>query len=304
VSKPLNPSLAQHRKLAAQLGLEASGRTAPDPYFDATGQPQLLNAAVLFLDLLGTRGDRTPEQANAHLRLTHQAVRQARQWSSAGPDKHQEGALYSFSDNISLGYPVHGAWDDDMALWYLVLDSAHLQLAFLVNDLFSRGGIALDLFFADPALDFLHGPALNRAVALEHGCATYPRIVLDQPAVDQIRQYMTAEGQDESSGWREALLIDEEGVVFINYLYTLLEEVLPDVPAAETFLPRHRDLIETNLQQFAGVEGVEAKYRWVAAYHNFFVAEFAEELPEGVASSCQVTCSRPLGQFQPFTSHT
>lgn len=300
LSDDVDRSLAQHQKLAAELGLEASGRTAPDPYFDATGQPQLRQAAVLFFDLLGTRGDRSPEQAQTHLQLTHGAVRQARQWSSAGPDKHQEGSLYSFSDNISLGYPVHGPWDEAMALWYLILDSGHLQLAFLLSGLFSRGGIAFDLFFADPALDFLHGPALNRAVALEHSCARYPRVVLDQLAVDRISDSMLAE-QDGSFDWRETLLVDQEGVVFINYLHTVLDEVLPDVPSPEEFLPRHRDLIESNLRQFAHVESIEAKYKWAASYHNYFLSAFSEELPEGLAEGCTVTCAEPLGLFEPFT---
>jgi hypothetical protein len=298
--------LALDRQLAweAQLGLDKEARPADSPYFDEVGQPQLAEAAVLFLDLLGTRAIRSPVEAKRHLGITHLAVRQARAWSLAGNDKRHEGAIYSFSDNIGLGYPIHGGWEAASALAFLAIETGYLQLAFLVHGLFSRGGISVELFFADPTLDFIHGPALERAVTLEHTLAVYPRVILDEAAVAIASAAIVDEEREsgDSSGWRQQLLVDEHGVVFVNYLHTLFDEVAEDVPSASAFLPKHRRYIEENLRRYERTPRVEDKYRWAAAYHNYFVETYGPDKLEKDPSDLLVSCSRPLDQFAAFGS--
>jgi hypothetical protein len=293
--------LAEQMAFEARLGFD-SQPLIDSPYFDDEGQPQLVEAAVLFLDLLGTRGTRTAAEARTHLRDTHRAVAQARRWSLAGGDKRQEGAIYSFSDNVGLGYPVDGGWTRERALAFLCFEVSYLQLAFRLHGLFSRGAIALDLFFADPSLEFIYGPALERAVYLEHGHAVYPRVILDEAAlaIASTARAAAEEGASGISAWRDQLLVDEHGVVFVNYLHTLFDEAADDVPSAHRFLQKHRNYIAENLRRHEGKPRVEDKYRWAAAYHNHFVETYGPDKLEGEIAPLLVRCVRPLGQFTSF----
>lgn len=297
--------MREQHELADQVALEArlgfdSEPVEDSPYFDSDGQPQLIDAAVLFLDLLGTRGPRTADESRAHLRSTHCAVTQARQWSLAGGDKRHEGAIYSFSDNVGLGYPVGGTWTPGRALAFLCFEVGYLQLAFLMSGLFSRGAIALDLFFADPALEFIHGPALERAVNLEHDQAVHPRVILDDAAVGIAREALLADEAESGSvsAWREQLLVDEDGTVFVNYLVTLLDPVADDVPSTTLFMRDHKEAIEQNLLHFADISRVAEKYRWAASYHNHSVLNL--DALRLAPEEYLVTADGPDRGFTPF----
>lgn len=272
---------------------------ADSPYFDSHHQPQLADAFVLFLDLLGTSGVRGPSDARHHLQVTRRAMEQARRWSlSAGGDKQSEGAIYSFSDNIGLGYPTASHLGVRGSLSFLLVEVSYLQLAFANLGFFTRGAIARDGFFADPRVEFIHGPALNRAVLLEKSRALYPRVILDEATVAEAHAGLAEEGQQ--SDWNRLLLVDEAGAVSVNYLLSVFDEVGGEFPEPAATLRLHAEHIQANLHRFDGMTGVEEKYRWLAAYHNYFVGHFTEAKLDGPVET--VTCSRPIGEFRPLGS--
>lgn len=168
-------------------------------------------------------------------------------------------------------------------------------MAFIEHGLFARGAIASGAFFADE--DFIHGPALERAVDLEKHRAVHPRVVLDEASIALATERL-ASGDAAEQGWRDQLLVDEEGVVFVNYLQTVIDDPV-DSFDPHAMLVRHRTLVEANLHAFDGVERVEQKYRWLAAYHNHFVRSQDAELGD---DRLLVRCSRPIGEFMPLAS--
>lgn len=76
------------------------------------GEPHLVDSVVVFLDLLGTKGSRTDEEALAQLRATKDAVSSAaHSLLGQGKSVGSAGASRWFSDNLGLSYAIHGPWD-------------------------------------------------------------------------------------------------------------------------------------------------------------------------------------------------
>lgn len=239
-------------------------------YRDTDGNPRLRKAAVLFLDQLGTK-DLVENEPEAHLLRTHEAVRLARRLGDLS-DEYQVARW--FSDNLLLAVRINDRESDhggppllDRAFGILVINAAWLQLALIIGGIASRGGIDVGPFYADE--EFLYGPALNRAYLLESLDAQWPRIVLGDAALAR----MKAESATGDMGTYRAMLVrDEDERIFVNYLGDLpytweeLDETLKP-------LQYHRELISAKLVAHKGDTKLEAKYTWMAAFHNWTVQE-------------------------------
>jgi hypothetical protein len=202
-----------------------------------------------------------------------------------------------FSDNLALAYPAVGPVATDVALGLLVTDAAYHHLALLHDGFFARGGITFGRFYADAEL--VYGPALNRAVALEHERAKYPRVVLDEASVRIARRSLiTAEASSAGSPWRRQLWQDGDDIAFVNYLGNLeyFEETADEWQA---YLRLHSDLIVDNLTFYDGHTRVYDKYRWLASYHDAFLATFQNQ---ALIEDFYVRPSRPLGTFHAFAT--
>jgi hypothetical protein len=69
------------------------------------------------------------------------------------------------------------------------------------------------------------------------------------------------------------MLAVDGGTTFVNYL-DLLEWDVEQSPLSLAFLDKHKKLIEDNLAKYEP-GGVHDKYRWLAAYHDWFLESFA-----------------------------
>jgi hypothetical protein len=240
------------------------------PYFDDDG-PCLADAFVMFLDLLGTAGIRSGDESRAHLSAVRSAVQEARvtTFTNDSSDPTVRSTRW-FSDNLCVAYPV-GTDRATSRLVEMVLEAAYLQLAFLRFGLPARGAIARGEFFADPT--FIYGAALDRAYRLESTRSVFPRCVLDEASVATAYDGLVAEdGGARGSAWRRYLMVDPEGVVFVDYLGIAAEDPAGHGLVLDEVLTAHADLIRTMLARYDGVVAVESKYRWLAAYHNYIVS--------------------------------
>jgi len=239
-------------------------------WFDSGGAPRLRDSFVLFMDLLGTRGVRAGAESLDHLLLVRDAVSRARA-ACLPADGEDSVAMRWFSDNLAIACPVGDAHATSRLLQLLV-EASYLQVAFVTAGLVGRGAIARGAFFADGA--FIYGPALERAVVLEHSRAIHPRCVLDEASIAVANHGLTVEHRRGSgSPWRAQLAADSSGAVFVDYL-----AVAHDDPASygieiDELLERHGAVIEENLHRFDGIPSIDAKYRWLAGYHNFVVEQ-------------------------------
>jgi hypothetical protein len=225
--------------------------TRDDVFLGADRAPRLTRCAVLFLDLLGVRAMNRGSDADVRARLV--ALDDAiggmyRHY--VGPDAPFPSAF--FSDTLVLAAPVVD--DDATAVTELLFDAARLQMDLLTKDFFVRGGLTVDLFHIREGLIF--GPALVEAYELESRHAVHPRVVLSKEAAAVVDPATTQ------------LLRDDDGWAFVNYLDPLLEALDDPVP----LLQAHRGHVVDRLRRHRDEKGVWEKYRWVAEYHNAFVA--------------------------------
>jgi hypothetical protein len=263
-------------------------------YFDNLGRPRFRRCVVLFMDLLGTAGPRGRSDALDRLRRTKHAITAARRAVRGRDADHGDWSMTWFSDNVSLHYAADGRLDEAAALRLLIRDVGLLQAHLFIRGLVARGAVAAGDFYSDD--DFIHGPALDRAVVLEKRRAIFPRVVLDETAAAVVCHGRKADRRGRNGFWHTRLLRDAEGTVFVDYLGVILHRQA-DVRAQGVVFARHRDLVESNLRQFDGVDGIEDKYRWLATYHNWCVRRY----PETVAATkrdLELHCARPIGEFQ------
>jgi len=265
--------------------------------YQTDGQPTLVQSVVLFLDLLGTSDPRSEAEARAHLEATHEALEQARDWGDSDPSD-ETSVVRWFSDNLGMAYPVTAGLPAGDALTGLTRNAGAHQLALIGHEFIARGAISLDLFYADEHL--LYGPALNWAVALEKTRAIYPRVVLDETATRVARTCLVDEyGSGADAPQRRDLAVDEQGVTFVHYLATGLAYNEEETPLSLEYLAKHQRFIATKLAEHDRAPHVHDKYRWLAAYHDWYV----ESLGETASESLLVRCARPLAaSFRPFGS--
>jgi hypothetical protein len=245
----------------------------------------------LFLDLLGTVAATSGEDAQQELARTQEALDLARDWGDSDPVDARALARW-FSDNLGLAYPIVGDVSEADALFSIIQSAGQHQLALIKFDFIARGAISLDLVFADAHL--LYGPALNRAVALEKTRATYPRVVLDEAgAVAALRNLASWQGEAPRVVL-ESLAIDDGGVVFVNYLAVGLEYDDEQAPLSAEYLSAHKRFIERGLTMFDGDPHIHDKYRWLAAYHNWYVQTLCGVSSSDARNDLLVISARPM----------
>ena len=175
-----------------------------------------------------------------------------------------------FSDNVSVAFPIRSEGEAPAALVMILTQAAYLHLAFVEEGLFGRGAITRGEFFGDEI--FVYGPALERAVVLEHDVARDPRTILDEAS---FRAAHDASREDGPAGacslWSRYLAVDDSSRAFVDYLSFGSEDPAGLIGDFDQLLRTHKRAIELALVRFDGCPGVASKYQWLAAYHNDFV---------------------------------
>jgi hypothetical protein len=234
-----------------------------DRYTDAAGHPSLADSFVFLIDLLGTSASSAAD-AKEYLRITHAALARAGLWANE-VDGDRAVARW-FSDNLVLAEPCEdvSGQSHELGFGFSLISAAWVQLEVAMMGLFSRGGLSLAPFFANE--QFVYGPALVEAHALESKDAIYPRIVLSPTvatyAVAQLRAFLG--GEEEVH--RTHLAIDRDGLPFVNYLSTVW-----DIEGRSMeYLEYHKGHILSRLDQHRGDPHIHLKYEWLADYHDRF----------------------------------
>jgi len=232
--------------------------SAADPAFvDGQGRPRLARSAFLYVDLLGVRDVSATSPAEGLRRLDHAIRRAFRDFLAA--DSPWPSAF--FSDTLVVASPFVEPDLEEAALGGLIIQAASLQLELVEDDWFLRGGLALNDVHVRDGLVF--GPALIDAYDVERRQAVHPRIVLSAAAVESQRKALDDYGEPTESPENGLLLQDTDGLVFIDYLSLVFDEVDP-----HPVLLMHRDRVISRLERHRSNPRVWEKYRWVAEYHN------------------------------------
>lgn len=163
-----------------------------------------------------------------------------------------------FSDSFVAAAPVERGFREPRAaaIANLLFEAASIQSVLALNNYFVRGAVTVGECHFDRGLIF--GPALVEAVGLEQEIAIDPRIVGE-------------------SIEREPILVDEDGLTFVDYLAQLYQD--PRVTAKQN-LGDHRRVVAKNLKKHATDMHRWRKHRWIAEYHNDFIGRHEDELIE------------------------
>jgi len=214
-----------------------------DLFVDGSGNPQLIDCGVLYVDLLGVSAmteARDPQQElidlDGVLRGSFRDYHRSSEWIAT-----------MFSDLLVIATPADGP----EVLSGLVEQGARLQLDLALKGFFLRGGFSVGLFHDKE--DIVFGPALVEAYELEQHRAVNPRVVLSAHATQCL------EGHD------APLLIDQDGRAFIDYLAPAFDNASIDI---DSLLRKHRNVIAKHLERHRSDSRQWNKYRWSADYHN------------------------------------
>jgi hypothetical protein len=248
---------------------------ASSPFLDTAGERVLVQCAVLYLDILGVRSLSGGTAAQKELHRFEQALGKSFPFDlgSSSADLGTESVLPAavFSDSFVAVAPVQEELEQARAdaIANLVFEAAQIQANLILANYFVRGAITLGQCHFHRGV--LFGPALVEAVNLEQREAVNPRIILSPDAIESLRHERSERVE------REALLVDEDGLVFVSYLQSIYDDPTASKPVN---LAKHARVLIKNLAQNLNKMHRWRKYRWAVEYHDDFVRRHKRELEE------------------------
>lgn len=236
-------------------------------YHDSHSDPIFRRSIVAYLDELGTK-QRVPTMTVPDLRQDVSTLHAIYQQLKDEIEKIDPQAtnILSFSDNFVLLTPIDvQPTVSYLSIFPVIKAVANYQRNMALNGRFYRGGITVGDAYADSTL--ATGPAVINAVMLEEGLAVNPRVVLDETALDLVRDEYFGSGYNDGEAWpyQDVLLVDIDQQVFINYLND----------ATHDELSLHREVLQNKLKDHSH-ERYVTKYYWAVFYHNYVCRHLAK----------------------------
>lgn len=242
-------------------------------------------AIVTFIDILGFRHLLATRDAGQILEILSLLRNYTRGDGHEEPvsNRLDELRLYSqsFSESVSdavVRVRTTETQSQDGPFLYELLNLMHAQIECLNRGILIRGGLTIgEVHVGIHGSGPVFGPAMVRAYEIEQKEAVYPRITIDEAAVEAFLNdpFLWQEGQFDENDLEMAqryIAVGEDGSYFLDYLAAADAGEFDDGEIGRfSFLMRHRDLIERELRSVSGKE--RRKLIWLANYHNRFVAD-------------------------------
>jgi hypothetical protein len=231
---------------------------------------------VSFIDVLGFRDVLKTQPADKVYRIITSLQKFTR--SEDEPARSMdEVRLYSrafsqaVSDAVIRVRPFDTKYHDG-ALIHELIDLLHAQLELVNIGLLVRGGVTVGTAYAGLNGEGpIFGPAMVRAYEIESQEAIYPRIVVDDYAIEQHRvdRRLHADHnlpEHEFDMIERLLAVGEDGTLFIDYIRAAQSEC-EYLSVYLEFLNSHADLIRKASAKNQDIR-VKRKYEWLRRYHN------------------------------------
>lgn len=240
------------------------------PYLDATGRPRLLDSVVAFLDLLGFSQMSTEtsdrEMSQKTLDRIVGAIEDSRDFTRQmmGLDETDPnvGGIKFFSDNLVLAVPLRPDGDLASLTAFVGRCVQFYQLRMALHGLFMRGALTLGAICLTDEIIF--GPALVEGYRLESKASIVPRVLVQTPLMEAVRQAQQG-GAADASRLAELVCRDVDGWWFVNYLQATRQAGRIDWDSIE----RHKISILESLSSTTRHD-VLPKFGWACRYHNVF----------------------------------
>jgi hypothetical protein len=186
-----------------------------NPYHDVGQPPKFLRSVCLYMDMLGykdmwCRAEQEGSQ-DSFLQRLYEALEEGQEWllprgNDFWPTDKDRYSIKAFTDNIVIGWPVHG--DAESELGSIFSNIAFFQLRMATHGFFLRGAISLgDAYVDDVAV---LGTAFLEAVQGE-AQAGNPRIILTDSANTAVRKHLTYYSPPDHAPQYRDLFQDSDG---------------------------------------------------------------------------------------------
>lgn len=243
---------------------------------------------VTFIDILGYRNLLNTMHADELVKV----VNSLRGFAAGDGDEEEpprrsdEIRLYTqaFSESVSdavVRVRTIDTQSQDGPFVHELIDLMHATIECVGRGILIRGGMTIGPVHV--GLDGkgpIFGNGMVRAYRIEEDEAVYPRIMIDDEAIETYLTDHSLWKDGEQDGYEAGLAkrfigVAEDGSHFLDYLRAAGPgEFDADVAGQFEFLRRHKKLIVDNMAS------ADAKARrklvWLASYHNRFVAELRE----------------------------
>lgn len=254
----------ERRRLQRAKQLEADRKL-----YSPSGDPQLLDSYVVYLDALGTKAAMSSLDDSGVADLLDERDRFLGRLYD--PDVSAWGRMLSFTDNIVFGSPVREPERGE--LLQLAMAVCAYQRANTSAGRFLRGGLVRGRLYMDS--NFATGPGLVRAVEIEETRAVFPRVMLSRNMLASVEPEAAFLGPANDSPHNVVFLIDEDGETFLNYLATPSGASRPaSMVVSELTLWRHRTRLVEALMDEPEPSRVRDKLVWASHLHNWLCEAF------------------------------
>jgi hypothetical protein len=235
---------------------------------------------LTYIDILGFSELITNKSAgdiSRSIRVVREAA-QPKRFKSTTPDISDED-FRNFSDlciirKVIVGKNKFQAGGDVLSQ---ILHMVHAQASLLFDEgILLRGGITV----GDVALSYgqLFGPAVIRGYALENQVARFPRIVVGEEVLREVRNNPALWVHDAEYDLKETkslLRRDFDGEYFVDYL-RVIEEELDDRSEYPGLLDQHAEFIRRGLKRYKDNASILAKYKWLREYHRYTAKKWSQ----------------------------
>ncbi len=238
---------------------------------------------VSFIDVLGFKShlkNKTPEEITSMLSALRQATApDAPVVPEARMKYHRmasEVVIENISDAVVRMRTIETQYQDG-AFFLELMDLLHAQISCISQGVLIRAGVTIgDVHIGHDGEGPVFGPGLLRAYEMESEEVIYPRIAIEEVAVERFRNddSLWREGHsfdDEQEFVGKILAQDEAGLSFIDYLRAS-ETEFDDFTGYLYFLREHKTLIDEGLEAKNPAK-VKRKFQWLRAYHDCIIGE-------------------------------
>lgn len=182
--------------------------------------------AVIFMDLLGSKGKNDFDKKYEIHNIFHTEMKRAEARKNAPQTQHviYDRKIYSFSDCVYIFYFYKDGIENyrkknDELLKVALLNTLNPIMKIMLSGNFVRGGATIGKCYIDD-LGFF-GPAVNRAYQIESEIAQYPIIEIDREIGKRIYQEQISNSKTFPYDWKPSIVSLKDDKYFLNYMYQL-----------------------------------------------------------------------------------
>lgn len=230
------------------------------------------NCFVVFLDIMGFKNIINETKKDGDLArkikdiLIHIANEKINNDDESVPWRNDARNISVFSDSMVISY-----WSETVingSLYHLLMDVSYICSDLIEKDVFFRGAITYGHLYHDKNICF--GPALVDAYMIEEGVAVYPRVVIDDIAIEEgVRLKSVSNSTEEEKDFLKKIIKrDIDGKHYLDYLTSILGEI----DGYDEFMKK----IKLNIERKLGnkyANRIMCKYMWFANYYNQCIRE-------------------------------